>query len=1584
MNQVAEKSMTGRLALSAVDIGTRASMMVSNDMSLGRLSLGLGHNESERIPTRSAASLVQQFSDEEAAGGHFDYMFWTAGDGQPLLEPSEEKAVHDYVQRLADYDIPTHIAREFAGKFDLDKSLVEKATEYYLAWRKAPEKEENGSELATHKIEGEPVVLQHIANMCEARIHEYIELKRQAKGDDVADVMDDVIQTWAMRKMTDSEDYQTYRSVIIACELNLQPDACAQRNRAKTPGTERILVYQAARNQGVGANDAEAEWKDWPEKRDLAELTVVAPELGLSRYGSLEEFIVQTFEIFDDKRDGKFTDDKLKSIATAIYPDKSAHDIEIFMPEFKKTIEKYTHEEVVDYREVAKGLSDGTDTKFQVKGPPEQTTPTFQASGGMTAELQKVLGFQGGGSYDAKDFFRKFFIRAFYVWTGSIDDAPISPKPELGSLLSHNQFMELMKSPRAVEEFTRSKPWNALKMEVHQYRINEFLSKPPPQGATGVSLDRTGRQSKHNPWSGSHLDIHFLSPEDESNVHKKFVSEVQGYYTERHNSEPHKAITSKEAEAAQKTDPQTNKPYDLSRHSYHESIKQFREDTEDNIKAKLAALHNSMNALNIDGEIDTEDVAAKARSAYDSYFAKLASVNPGHMSDVVLSARRANKANHYANEALTHYLDRLIRTANLSHRVYNRGGLDHLMAHAQTIGQLQEGHMAPGRAIKIYFPIAPELKFEDGSSTLDEDGKAYVTKGLASEIQDKLEKYRGMHFTICVHVATQISSHNVHDDTGESNAEHLAALIAQAKAEAHAIPEYQKAPEGEKEDCDKFWEKELEPAMKAGALRLENKTLPQSDTAKAVVLAMGAAIQKKLPQAQQFAEPLSFNPEAKPLHMAMINMLDGRQDSVITALKAGFDNGMEQQITFPQAQNGVMRHFDTQSDETANMETGIVMVIAEDRMHKEEHIFDAEFIKSNIYKLINRLERPRESDFQSGEVAYTKVDENKITPTGGAGPFAKDDYVYFKDNGDQAVYREVTDKEDEVITLRGGIPANTKPSIRAVRVKDMLDDVYDNDDEGKQEFIEKILNGNMHAAPAALEATANDLARDKSKRDLKKFKGGADDEGKMKAGSITKKCDISDFTAFRNFGTKTLEEGQTNLYNGLYAMGEPQVVYDPRTVTGKREHITPSKMAKLPALHEALKAAGMDGVNTALAANLMNAQKEVMKIVMDDNGTHHFYVKDQKTGKMEVMSATAHRAGMNIEAIRNKSTVKAKTGTKAAEFMGTDEGHVVGEPVHQRSVTTDVKQYIPLDPEKNQPKLVVKKADGFSEGQTVYVLNTYDSADLLSQYKCKDMDSMWRDPQGKNCQWFKDGDDETEPMCHDAATILQNGGSGEMEQLGSEIGGEKKSAVQACCACGGGFLQYKTRVSRLGNLDFTIINPVPNGLTPKQVTTGDKISVDVDFTSVKTGNKERKMFNMEDLQVSGNDWHALNKEGSNFGGLPKIDGRRLKPFDQTFDKIFDQWPLSWDVRKRFEANKNGGMVGALLQAKSTAPDSVPRELTISPYEVCEFPRGGGITRAATTAVKLGKPGQHCRQVGGEGLFTVQKSDFQYLQWASKH
>merc|ERR1719498_1370202 len=103
---------------------------------------------------------------------------------------------------------------------------------------------------------------------------------------------------------------------------------------------------------------------------------------------------------------------------------------------------------------------------------------------------------------------------------------------------------------------------------------------------------------------------------------------------------------------------------------------------------------------------------------YTDFVSHVMSVNPGHVENVVADAKKAVDSNHHANQAAYEYVDDLEKLADGTALGYNKMAIQHWYGYDQIRTQIEEGHMVPGRSIRIIFPLSGDVRFKPNSPKL--------------------------------------------------------------------------------------------------------------------------------------------------------------------------------------------------------------------------------------------------------------------------------------------------------------------------------------------------------------------------------------------------------------------------------------------------------------------------------------------------------------------------------------------------------------------------------------------------------------------------------------------------------------------------------------------------------------------------------------------------------------------------------------------------------------------------------------------------------------------------------------------------
>jgi len=153
---------------------------------------------------------------------------------------------------------------------------------------------------------------------------------------------------------------------------------------------------------------------------------------------------------------------------------------------------------------------------------------------------------------------------------------------------------------------------------------------------------------------------------------------------------------------------------------------------------------------------------------YEDFTASVLATHSEKLLDkAVKDAKAAVTGNDKANKDAFEYVDDLEKLATASSTGYNEMALNSFYAHDQIMGQIEQGHMVPGRSIKIFFPLRDNIHFKSNRGgkeqavELTKESKDYVDGQFSKNITDRLSKYHGMHFTLCFHASTNLKPTDV-------------------------------------------------------------------------------------------------------------------------------------------------------------------------------------------------------------------------------------------------------------------------------------------------------------------------------------------------------------------------------------------------------------------------------------------------------------------------------------------------------------------------------------------------------------------------------------------------------------------------------------------------------------------------------------------------------------------------------------------------------------------------------------------------------------------------------------------------------
>jgi len=142
---------------------------------------------------------------------------------------------------------------------------------------------------------------------------------------------------------------------------------------------------------------------------------------------------------------------------------------------------------------------------------------------------------------------------------------------------------------------------------------------------------------------------------------------------------------------------------------------------------------------------------------YVNTAATIESIKPSHIGELRDNAKIAVDANDAANKDSYKYVDDMMRLADGTSTGYNRMATQHFYAYDQIQGQILEAQEKPGHSIKIYFPLQKRIRFKGGTANfVQPETTSYLEGEFKQHLKEKLEKYKGMHFTFCFHASTNL------------------------------------------------------------------------------------------------------------------------------------------------------------------------------------------------------------------------------------------------------------------------------------------------------------------------------------------------------------------------------------------------------------------------------------------------------------------------------------------------------------------------------------------------------------------------------------------------------------------------------------------------------------------------------------------------------------------------------------------------------------------------------------------------------------------------------------------------------------
>jgi len=142
---------------------------------------------------------------------------------------------------------------------------------------------------------------------------------------------------------------------------------------------------------------------------------------------------------------------------------------------------------------------------------------------------------------------------------------------------------------------------------------------------------------------------------------------------------------------------------------------------------------------------------------YDEWLSTVMAVKPANFEQLAKDADTAVDKNHKANQVAYEYIDDLEKIADTTAETYNRAGNNMFHAYGEIRGQVDEAKLAPGKSIMLTLPMSGNLKFKGREQSLDAASQKEIGD-FEKELKGKLSNYKGFHFTVCVHAATNLDS----------------------------------------------------------------------------------------------------------------------------------------------------------------------------------------------------------------------------------------------------------------------------------------------------------------------------------------------------------------------------------------------------------------------------------------------------------------------------------------------------------------------------------------------------------------------------------------------------------------------------------------------------------------------------------------------------------------------------------------------------------------------------------------------------------------------------------------------------------
>jgi hypothetical protein len=317
---------------------------------------------------------------------------------------------------------------------------------------------------------------------------------------------------------------------------------------------------------------------------------------------------------------------------------------------------------------------------------------------------------------------------------------------------------------------------------------------------------------------------------------------------------------------------------------------------------------------------------------------------------------------------------------------------------------------------------------------------------VAQQVQAMIRRYKGFHWTACVHTSTTLPSHN-EDNKG-------------------IVPWY---------------------AVNQGGMQFHDANKSSKEH-------MGT-----------LSSPEATN---KILKVGMVNFLNARQQTIIGKLKDVFDREGIKEVEFPEAVNGIMRHFGSKADGDRFIQSpvALLLLIADDELHREEDRVDPKYIRSKLRGLLHRFgemgSAAERTPQQLWEMRFNLAREE--------------------------LFHEAT-LEDFADGIKGAqnLEQSTAPDAK-----------HHKDSELAATFIKEYLE--KKDQPAELNTLCERIQGEKAQADKVAYSGG-EKNGMKVAGAIHHKCHIEDFNAFRNFGNDPIVVAEQSWRMGPYSKGLPTV-----------------------------------------------------------------------------------------------------------------------------------------------------------------------------------------------------------------------------------------------------------------------------------------------------------------------------------------------------------------------------------------------------------------------------------------------------------